>query len=93
MANETKRFVVTKKLLAVLGSNTILGNLSNLGIHPPCNVVLAFEQSSMGWKYKNKGPDEIIVTEHVPMCLCEEMLTLTRMGYSVTIEEEIVDPE
>ena len=53
----------------------------------PENIVLEVEQTSMGWKLGNGGPESIVLMEYTPMCLIESILSLTRMGKKITVVE------
>lgn len=76
-----------KKALETIGSSSLLGRVGISGKLPPATVLILFETFSPEQCRKAGNPDEIIIPEYVPMCLCKDMLALTKVGYSVEIGE------
>jgi hypothetical protein len=75
---------ITKEKLALMGSNSLLG-LIGKGNDP--SIKILFEQTSMRWREKHHGAEEIILPEYVPMCLMSDLLWLVQNGFEVEIDE------
>jgi hypothetical protein len=68
-----------------MGSGSLVGRVATS--FPPSEVTIKFEQTSLYWRKANNGPEEIIVPEYLPMCLCGDIVELIRLGYNLTIDE------
>ncbi len=79
----TLRF--SKDEMTRFGSNSLVGKVGHLLLSKPCPITIQFEDSSLSWKERNKGPDMVSVPEHVFSMLCADILVLTKMGYDITI--------
>ena len=91
-----KTFRISKKDLETVGGNYLWGMLANYMLENklkdfPEEVRFEFEQSSMSWKSNHNGPDSIVITEHVPMCLCADIASLSEKGIKIQIGEYIND--
>ncbi len=82
---------ITKKDLETIGTHSLQGLLVREGFMEPGPITFRFQQSSTGWKEGNGGPDEIIMPEHVPMCLCASIASLQKKGYTITVEAFVKD--
>lgn len=82
---------ISKKDLELIGHASLAGMLFSKGI-PPGPVTFLFEQTSMDWKRRNNGPDVLVLNEHIPLSLLENLLVLQRAGYTVTIGSYTSDP-
>ncbi len=79
---------IYKSELETFGGSSLIGKIAvEENIYPPCEVEILFEQTSMDWKRKNGGPEEIIVTEHLLWCFVDDVLRLQEMGYKITVGE------
>jgi hypothetical protein len=76
---------VSKEEFQRMGSGSLVGKVAEK--FPPSEVIIKFEQTSLNWRKCNGGPDEIIVPEYLPMCLCGDIVDLIRLGYRLTIDE------
>ena len=81
---------IPKDYLHRMGSLSLLGMISTK--FPPSEVLIQFEQTTIGWKHEHGGPDEVIVPEYFPVCLCDDILSLIKCGYTVTIGEYNIPP-
>ena len=79
---------ISKEQLPSMASCSLIGLITKQNI-PPGPLTIQFEQSSFQWKQEHHGPDDIIVPEHLPMCLCEDIVTLIHMGYTITVGEYV----
>lgn len=83
-----KTFKITKKMLETMGSHSLTGRLLMDNIIPTDETVkLLFQQTTMDYKQKHDGPEQIIVWEHLPMVLCEDVLSLVKNGVKLEIGE------
>jgi hypothetical protein len=78
---------ISKNSLSLIGANSLEGWIFTQFGSIPKELRIEFEQSTLEWKQKNKGPDEIIVPEHVPMVLCESILYLSKKCNKLEIGE------
>jgi len=84
---------ISKADLERIGDCSLEGALAKEELFPPKDVIILFEQTSPSFRQRNDGPEEIIITEYVPMCLCRSICTLIQRGYNVIkIDEYTVDP-
>jgi hypothetical protein len=83
---------IKKSELERLGSNSLIGLASHYGFQPgPLRI--EFEEWSYAQTEHNKGPDWVLVPEFLPLCLCQDMLTLTRLGFQVELGKFHVEQE
>lgn len=87
--------VIDEKFLELFGTGTLTGTIVKRSLetgeaYPPKEVTLVFPQTDLEFKRKNKGPKEIILLEHVPMCLVEDILRLVDGGVKIHIKESLV---
>lgn len=68
-----------------MGSGSLVGKVATR--FPPSLIAIQFEQTTFNWRKANGGPEEIIVPEYLPMCLCADIVELIRLGYKLTIGE------
>jgi hypothetical protein len=76
---------VSKSQYELMGSASLVAYVTM--DYPPSPVTIQFEQTSIEWRKDHNGPEEIIVPEYLPTCLCDDILTLIRLGYTLTIGE------
>jgi hypothetical protein len=68
-----------------MGSGSLVGKIAER--FPPSEITIEFEQTTLNWRKANGGPEEIIVPEYLPMCLCGDIVDLIRLGYKLIIDE------
>lgn len=81
---------ISKKDLEGIGSAYLFGRIAkhfNMVIPKDAVIRFEFEQSSLDYRRDHGGPDEIILTEYAPMCLCEDIINLMKQGYNIEIGE------
>jgi hypothetical protein len=78
---------ISKNNLSTIGANSLEGKIYTKFQTIPKELRIEFEQTTLEWKKENKGPDEIIVLEHVPMVLCESILYLSKQCEKLEIGE------
>ena len=76
---------IAKDQFERMGSGSLVGKVAEQ--FGPSEVVIRFEQTSLNWRKSNSGPEEIIVPEYLPMCLCGDIVDLIRLGYKLKIDE------
>jgi hypothetical protein len=76
---------IYKNTFPTIGSGSLVAIVANQ--YPPSDVTIEFEQTSIKWRMEHGGPDEIIMPEYIPMCLCDDIITLIRMGYNLKISQ------
>ncbi|MFA5766432.1 MAG: hypothetical protein WC919_00725 [Candidatus Paceibacterota bacterium] len=76
---------ISKDQFERMGSGSLVGKVAEK--FPPSEVTIKFEQTTLNWRKANGGPEEIIVPEYLPMCLCGDIVDLIRLGYKLTIDE------
>ncbi|MCI0564032.1 MAG: hypothetical protein MN733_36615 [Nitrososphaera sp.] len=87
-----KRFYVSQKFLETVGTATLFGSLLDDGKLPD-EVVLVFQQTTLGWKQAHGGPDNYIVCEHVIPCLLDDVVKLIERDVKVRVEmEDVLNP-
>lgn len=76
----THEIRVSKDELTRVGDGSLFAKLSQLIVDKKLfdgdKIRLLFEQTTMQEKQANKEPDTVIMYEHVPMCLCGDMVGL-----------------
>lgn len=55
-------------------------------------IELVFPQSSYEYRKKNGGPRDMIIWEHNVLCLTEDILSLQRDGFKITVKIITLDP-
>ena len=75
-----------------MGSSSLIGLVAK-ELGPPQEIRIEFQQTSLDWRRKHNGADEIIIPEYTPMCLCQDVLTLGKLGYTVEVEDYVYDGE
>ena len=83
---------LTKAVLETIATHSLEGMLLEQGVIDPCAITICFEESTMDWRRRHKGPDSVIIPEFVPRCLCASIVNLIKKGYSITFESFYTDP-
>lgn len=80
--------LIDQKFLETCATGTLLGTIfqQNPESTYPEEVVLIFPQTTLGWRRKNGGPDQLIVNEFVIPLLIEDILHLKEHGVQVRVE-------
>jgi hypothetical protein len=76
---------ISKDQFERMGSGSLVGKVAEK--FPPSEVTIKFEQTSLNWRKSHGGPEEIIIPEYLPMCLCGDIVDLIRLGYKLKIDE------
>jgi len=84
---------LTQAKLEVMASDSLAGMLAKKNIFSPCEVTLAFPQTSLRWKEENGGPDSLILPEHCLPLLIDNILYLKDKGFDIKIEMPIKEKE
>lgn len=56
----------------------------------PSVFVLEIEQTSYGYRERNRGPAEMIVPEFMPMCLIKDILSMTKK-HNIDIQIKVIE--
>ncbi|MDO8641471.1 MAG: hypothetical protein Q7R33_08050 [Nitrosarchaeum sp.] len=73
-----KTLKISKTMLETFGDHSLEGLIYKTFNEFPKDLRIEFEQSTMTWRQENKGPEEIIIPEFVPMTLCKSILSLSK---------------
>jgi hypothetical protein len=87
---EKVKVLIDEEKLRGLGTASLIGTISVMTNGAPLTelkeVVLVFPQTTMGWKSKNKEPEEFIIYEHNVPCLLQDVVSLLSRGTKVSVE-------
>lgn len=78
-----------------LGEGSIIGIITqeftrkDPTLGQPYRVIFTFPRTADGWKSKNNGPKDYIVTEHTIPCLIQDILWLKKQGVEVFLNYSI----
>lgn len=82
-----------EKGLQSLATASITGRVMTMNNNNlPNEIVLEFPQTSLSWREKNGGPNEIILYEYNILCLVENLVSLIGEGVKISVREVIEDP-
>ena len=84
-----KTIKISKQALENLGSNSLQGLIFRELGEIPKELRIEFEQTNIGYRKEHNGPDNIIIPEFVPMCLCESIISLMNQGIKIEIGEYV----
>lgn len=84
------KLMISKKQLEICGSHSLLAWVTQVA-NKPQEVEILFQQTTPQWRQKHNGADSIIIPEFTTMCLCEDILILTALGYVIRIGEYFYD--
>lgn len=79
---------INHDLLGKLGSGSIIGILADKGfLHKKQPIKILFKTRNLSQCREHGGPDSVIIPEFVPMCLCDDIVTLIGMGEKLEFGE------
>lgn len=84
------RVCISKKQLEIIGSHSLLALVTQMA-NKPQEVEILFQQTTLQWRREHNGADAIILPEFTPMCLCEDIIRLTELGYVINVGEYFYD--
>jgi len=96
---------INKRFLETCGTGTLFGEVTYkqyepyslikdlLGQEEDKNVLIQFEQTSLEYRRKNKGPKLYIMPEYAVMCFTQDIVELISRGYNIKVEKIIVKDE
>jgi hypothetical protein len=80
-----------------IGTSTLIGWYSNSireGGENPNELVIEIEQTTIGYRRQNGGPEALIMAEFVPFCLMTDVLYLVSRGVEVSLKQiDVCEPE
>jgi hypothetical protein len=103
VAKETQKVTLTvdlhtQKDLERMATRSLIGRLVTehpdlvLDVEHVEKVIINFQETTTAWKYDHGGPSEIILPEHLPCCLCEDIILLMKRGIEVEVHHvEVLD--
>jgi hypothetical protein len=81
---------ISKKLLENCATGTLVTEVYNHCSGPACAVELVFEETSLDYRQKH-GPESLLMMEYTPACLVEDIVTLIRQGFEITVKHGDAD--
>ncbi len=90
----TARIRFKHDTLEIFGDHSLAGmiveNVGQANFGKVTEVILEFEQTSLGYRQKNNGPKTVMMPEYTPLTLVKQILSLMARGITVKTEEIIV---
>ena len=92
--NKKFEFLLNEKVLDTFGACSLTGGITNARPKSfPKDVTIVFEETSIGWKRQNGGPNYWIIPEYAINCLIEDILYLVESrGVKFTLKKVEKDP-
>ena len=80
-----------RKDFELFATGTLEGKLYNRGLVAKETIEITFIETSLKWRRKNGGPDQVIVNEYIFSCLSDSIVKLMNNGHKIQIKTEYID--